>query len=186
MEMKGRKVRDARQGFEVQELIQMLIDVLRHPMHAIDIHISASERAHRTAPRALGFGLVADCLYIVPIRADHKGTEIIWVVDLADPGWAVIPASGSQSRCVEGHDLIAIFRRECKMHGPLDLFAGPKPKFRFAVFSKSSPSAEFGHQPDAEGRERAGVKLFALFVIADSQSDMIHDHGNSDAVFGLV
>src|ERR1700674_4042795 len=139
-----------------------------------------------TAPRALGFGLVADGLYIVAIRTDHKGAEIIRVIDIADSGWPVIPASGSQSRRVEGHDLLAIFRCECKMHGPLDLFAGPKPKFRFAAFSKSSPSAEFGHQLDAEGRERAGVKPFALFVIADSQSDMIHDHGNSDAVFGLV
>src|SRR3984957_8672617 len=139
-----------------------------------------------TAPRALGFGLVTDGLYIVAIRTDHKGAEIIRVVDLADSGWSVVLASGSQSRRVEGHDLIAIFRRECKMHGPLDLLAFSKPEFRFAAFSKSSPSAEFGHQFDAEGRERAGVKLFALFVIADCQSDMIHDHGNSDAVFGLV
>jgi len=47
MEVKGRKVRHPRQGLEVQELIEMLIDVPCYPMHAIDIHIAAFECAHR-------------------------------------------------------------------------------------------------------------------------------------------
>jgi len=47
MEVKRRKMRDLSQGLKVQELIEMLIDVLDYPMHAVDIHISAFERAHR-------------------------------------------------------------------------------------------------------------------------------------------
>lgn len=47
MEVKRRKVRDLRQALKVQELIEMLIDVLDYPMHAVDIHIAAFERAHR-------------------------------------------------------------------------------------------------------------------------------------------
>src|ERR1700731_5465530 len=80
-----------------------------------------------TAPRALGFGLVTDRLYIVAIRTNHEGAEIIRVIDLADSGWPVVLASGGHGRHVEGDDLFAIFRRECKMHGPLGLFAGFKP-----------------------------------------------------------
>jgi hypothetical protein len=51
VEVKRRKVRDFRQALKVQVLIQMLIDVLGYPMHAIDIHIAALERAHRFAVR---------------------------------------------------------------------------------------------------------------------------------------
>lgn len=47
MEVKRRKVRDFRQRLEVQELIEMLIDVLGYPMHAIDIHIAAFEDTYR-------------------------------------------------------------------------------------------------------------------------------------------
>jgi hypothetical protein len=36
--------------------------------------------------RALRFGLVTDGLYIVAVRTDHKGAEIMRVIDLADSG----------------------------------------------------------------------------------------------------
>jgi hypothetical protein len=38
---------DLRQALKVQVLIEMLIDVLYYPMHAVHIHIAAFERAHR-------------------------------------------------------------------------------------------------------------------------------------------
>lgn len=47
MEVERRKVRNLGQSLKVQELIEMLIDVLDYPMHAVDIHIAAFERAHR-------------------------------------------------------------------------------------------------------------------------------------------
>lgn len=47
MEMKRRKMRNLSQALKVQVLIEMLIDVLDYPMHAVDIHIAAFERAHR-------------------------------------------------------------------------------------------------------------------------------------------
>jgi hypothetical protein len=47
MEVKRRKVRNFRQGLKIQVLIEILIDVLYHPVHAVHIHIAAFERAHR-------------------------------------------------------------------------------------------------------------------------------------------
>ena len=47
MEVKRRKVSNLREGLKVQELIEILINVLDYPMHAVDIHIAAFERAHR-------------------------------------------------------------------------------------------------------------------------------------------
>jgi hypothetical protein len=47
MEVKRRKMGDLRQALKVQVLIEMLIDVLDYPMHAVDIYITAVERAHR-------------------------------------------------------------------------------------------------------------------------------------------
>ena len=47
MEVKRRKMRDLRQALKVQELVEMLVNMLDYPMHAVDIHIAAFERAHR-------------------------------------------------------------------------------------------------------------------------------------------
>lgn len=47
MEVKRRKARNLRQGLKIQVLIEMLIDVLYYPVHAVHIHIAAFERAHR-------------------------------------------------------------------------------------------------------------------------------------------
>src|SRR5258708_27275367 len=47
MEMKRREVRNLSQRLEIQELIQMLIDVLRNAVHAIDVHVAASGGIHR-------------------------------------------------------------------------------------------------------------------------------------------
>ena len=47
MEVKRRKMRNLCEGFKIQELIEILIYMLYYPVHAVDIHIAAFERAHR-------------------------------------------------------------------------------------------------------------------------------------------
>jgi hypothetical protein len=47
MEVKRREMRHLGERLQFQELIQMLIDVLRDAVHAIDVHIAASWGVHR-------------------------------------------------------------------------------------------------------------------------------------------
>src|SRR5258707_8969073 len=47
MEMKRREVRNLGERLQIQELIQMLIDVLRDTVHAIDVQMAASGSIHR-------------------------------------------------------------------------------------------------------------------------------------------
>ncbi len=51
MEVKRREVRNLGEGLQIQELIEMLIDVLRDTVHAIDVHIAASGSMDRHRQR---------------------------------------------------------------------------------------------------------------------------------------
>src|SRR5450755_4733763 len=129
---------------------------------------------------------MADGFQVVAIRTNHKGAEVIGVIDLADAGRSIVLPAGRHRRCVKGPDLVAIVGNESNMHGALNLAIGSEPKFRFVGLSKSRISTYFNHQFYSQGRECTREKLFALLVIANNQSDVINDHGSSDAVFCLV
>src|SRR5450631_1479157 len=187
MEMKRRKVRNPGQRLQVEKLVEVLIDVVCYAMHAIDIHIAAFLCAHRSRGEVtLRFGLMAHGFHVVAIRSGYECTEIIWMVDIADTGWAVVCAAGSHRRRVKGFDLITIVGKECNMHGSLDLPAASEPKFRLAAFAKPRPSTYLHHKLNAQRRQCAREKSFAFFVVTYGQPDVINDHRNSDATFCLV
>lgn len=78
-------------------------------------------------------------LNIVSIRSDDERTIIIRVIDLPNPGCAIVLAPGSERCLKKGPYLRAILRRERQMHRLLRLRMRTEPELRLAGPSESGP-----------------------------------------------